>query len=233
MWQCCSRVASGLALNCSNRSTCKAAPLTFGRPGMALGKTWPRSRRALRYRLIVAVEMANVSATSTWVFPWSMARSTRRRKSWEYAFMQPVYHRSILLYTALVCHLTRLLVSFSIRFTYLNRIGVSVIGSMLSCLRYKASFNRPTTFWAKIYTLREVKITIHASCSDSCSPLLDVSIKENHNFNWSATFWAEICAMREPHATMQAPFNDSCSHLLFLFYRPGFYPFSTATFKKT
>jgi hypothetical protein len=33
--------------------------------------------------------------------PWSIARSTRCRKSWEYAFMLPVYHSSTLLYTAL------------------------------------------------------------------------------------------------------------------------------------
>ena len=82
-WQCCSRVASGLALNCSNRPACNAAPLTLGRPGMVLGKTWPLSRRALRYRLIVAVEMANIPATSAWLFPWSTARRTRCRKSCE------------------------------------------------------------------------------------------------------------------------------------------------------
>ncbi len=46
IWQCCSRLASGWALNCCNNPACKAAPLTFGRPGMALGKTWPLSRRA-------------------------------------------------------------------------------------------------------------------------------------------------------------------------------------------
>jgi len=83
IWQCCSRVASGLALNCSNRPACNAAPLMLGRPGMVLGKTWPLSRRCLRYRLMVAVEMANDSATSAWLFPWSIARSTRCRKSWE------------------------------------------------------------------------------------------------------------------------------------------------------
>lgn len=64
IWQCCSRVASGLVFNCSNRPACNAAPLRLGRPGMVLGKTWPLSRRALRYRLMVAVEMAKVSATS-------------------------------------------------------------------------------------------------------------------------------------------------------------------------
>src|SRR5579859_237222 len=83
IWQCCSRLASGWARNCSSSSASKAAPLTLGRPGIALGKTLPRSRRALRYRLMVEVEMANVSATSAWLLPPSMARSTRRRKSWE------------------------------------------------------------------------------------------------------------------------------------------------------
>src|SRR6266699_2956536 len=29
IWQCCSRVASGLTLNCSNRPACKATPLTL------------------------------------------------------------------------------------------------------------------------------------------------------------------------------------------------------------
>src|SRR6266566_1152318 len=48
IWQCCSRLASGVALNCSSSPACKAAPLTLGRPGMALGKTLPLSRRALR-----------------------------------------------------------------------------------------------------------------------------------------------------------------------------------------
>jgi len=113
-WQCCSRLASGWALNCSNSPACKAAPLMLGRPGMALGKIWPLSRRCLRYRLIVAVEMANVSATSAWFFPWSMARSTRCRKSWEYAFMPPFYHRSILLYTALKSTSTRYLCMLNI-----------------------------------------------------------------------------------------------------------------------
>src|SRR5581483_625071 len=83
IWQCCSRLASGLASNCSRRPACKAAPLMLGRPGIVLGTTCPLSRRALRYRLIVAVEMANISATSAWLFPWSMARRTRCRKSWE------------------------------------------------------------------------------------------------------------------------------------------------------
>src|SRR5579884_551551 len=81
IWQCSSRVASGWALNCSNRPACNAAPLTLGRPGIGWGKTWPLSRRCLRYRLTVDVEMANVSATSAWLFPWSTARSTRCRKS--------------------------------------------------------------------------------------------------------------------------------------------------------
>ena len=48
IWQCCSRVASGWAFNCSTRPACKAAPLMLGRPGIALGKTWPLSRRCLR-----------------------------------------------------------------------------------------------------------------------------------------------------------------------------------------
>ena len=48
IWQCCSRVASGLASNCSNSPACNAAPLTLGRPGMTLGSTWPLSRRPLR-----------------------------------------------------------------------------------------------------------------------------------------------------------------------------------------
>jgi len=48
IWQCCSRVASGLASNCSSRPACKDAPLMLGRPGISLGKTCPLSRRALR-----------------------------------------------------------------------------------------------------------------------------------------------------------------------------------------
>lgn len=102
IWQCCSRVASGWVLNCSTRPACNATPLTFGRPGMLLGTTWPLSRRCLRYRLMLAMEMAKVSATSACFFPWSIARRTRCRKSCEYAFMFVVYHRSILMNTALV-----------------------------------------------------------------------------------------------------------------------------------
>ena len=57
---------------------------------------------------MVAVEMANISATSAWLFPWSIARKTRCRKSWEEAFMSTVDHRSTLLNTALVYHLLQL-----------------------------------------------------------------------------------------------------------------------------
>ncbi len=61
--QCSSRVTSGWASNCALRWTCNTAPTTFGRPGIALGVTLPVSLRCLRYRLMVATETANCSAT--------------------------------------------------------------------------------------------------------------------------------------------------------------------------
>jgi hypothetical protein len=93
-------------------------------------------------------------------------------------------------------------------------------------MRYKASFNWPATFWAIIYTLKEWKTTIQAPICDSYSRHPGFSIDSDPNFNRTATFWAKICMFREPVTTMQAPICDSCLHLLFLFYRPGLYPFS-------
>ena len=87
MRQCSSRLTSGWRSNCSSRPARNAAPFFAGRPGIAFGKTSPVSRRALRYRLMVGTETAKVSATSAWLAPASMARSTRCRRSCEYAFM--------------------------------------------------------------------------------------------------------------------------------------------------
>lgn len=75
-------------------SAINAAPLLAGQPGITLGSTWPGSVHCLRYRLIVAREMANLSATSAYPAPASMARSTRCRKSCEEAFIPSVYHES-------------------------------------------------------------------------------------------------------------------------------------------
>src|SRR5512142_2424943 len=46
--QCSSRRRSGCASNWASKWTCNAAPLTWGRPGIALGMTWPLWRRCLR-----------------------------------------------------------------------------------------------------------------------------------------------------------------------------------------
>jgi hypothetical protein len=81
--QCSSRVTSGYRSSCSLRPACNAAPFLAGRPGIAFGKTWPVSRRALRYRLMVGTETANVFAISAWLVPASTARSTRCRRSCE------------------------------------------------------------------------------------------------------------------------------------------------------
>src|SRR5215470_9519731 len=84
---------------------------------------------------MVEVEMVNVSATSAWFLPPSMARSTRRRKSWEYAFMPPVYHGSILLYTALGRYSLCTCISKCIGSTFTqNVVGTVHIGTDLASI---------------------------------------------------------------------------------------------------
>src|SRR5258708_2878222 len=87
MAQCCSSIASPYACNWGSTPASTCARFFGGRPGIALGRTCPSSRRCFRYRLIVALETPKNRTISARGRPRSTARKTRSRKSCEYAFM--------------------------------------------------------------------------------------------------------------------------------------------------
>jgi hypothetical protein len=60
-------------------------------PGMGRGAKVPPARYWYTYRWTVARPTPNVVATTVWGVPFSTARTTRSRRTTEYAFISPVY----------------------------------------------------------------------------------------------------------------------------------------------
>jgi hypothetical protein len=85
--QCSSNVASACSASRSGSAAITAAVFTATGPGTGFGARLPVSRFNRSHRVIVGTDTANVAATSSRGVPIATARTTRSRRSSEYAFM--------------------------------------------------------------------------------------------------------------------------------------------------
>ena len=85
--QCSPNVASAWSTSRSGSAAITAEVFTATGPGTGFGATLPVSRFNRSHRVIVGTDTANVAATSSRGVPIATARTTRSRKSSEYAFM--------------------------------------------------------------------------------------------------------------------------------------------------
>ena len=84
---CSDKVASAWSTNRSGSPATSASVFTATGPGTGFGASLPVSRFKRSHRVIVGTDTANIAATSSRGVPIVTARTTRSRKSSEYAFM--------------------------------------------------------------------------------------------------------------------------------------------------
>ena len=85
--QCSPNVASACSASRSGSAASTASVFTATGPGTGFGARPPVSRFKRSHRVIVGSDTANVAATSSRGVPIATARTTRSRRSSEYAFM--------------------------------------------------------------------------------------------------------------------------------------------------
>jgi hypothetical protein len=85
--QCSSNVASACSASRAGSARTSASPLTATGPGIGFGARLPVSRFKRSHRVIVGTDTTNRAATSSRGVPIATARTTRSRRSSEYAFM--------------------------------------------------------------------------------------------------------------------------------------------------
>ena len=85
---CSPSVASACSTSRSGSAASNASVFTATGPGTGFGARPPVSRFSRSHRVIVGTDTANVAATSSRGVPIATARTTRSRRSSEYAFMQ-------------------------------------------------------------------------------------------------------------------------------------------------